>query len=392
MKRIEEELNLELRNLVPYFRELGIRKVNFMSLGNSIASGYSNCDVVKPLLERSLVTDDFYNLSLAVGLDVNFYNAARAQNNRDEHIYNWILNNTSFNEISRWSRNDYQSGPSSMNPASMKEIEFDKYYPYRYDSLGIRDVLMEKNPGVSNIVIYSGATGSFLDSWTRNGNGRLSRGFIGNVVDNFKRYHGNIATGSIKRDIISMEAILQYIQNQNRFQGTNTQVYLSGAPDFLNCHITNILSKKVERASEYYANTSYVSPVKSKFFYHTKYVDKAVDIHYDEEEYLRYLKQVVEKISSEYLMNQAMIDIDRKLYHLSTSIEFQSEDLRKDYVYMEKEITDILEPWHETLKADKQDMKLFYKQLMDYYLKRKPNDFHYVDRELFEEKVYRLSR
>lgn len=114
---------------------------------------------------------------------------------------------------------------------------------------GLQEILFEKSNNLANIIIYNGATGSFLDNITRNG--KLSQKL----------------TYGIKRDITSLEATLKIIQEKNRNSSLNIQLYLCGAPNFLGLHISDIINHKLQSLSKNYAFVTYVEPVKSKLLY-----------------------------------------------------------------------------------------------------------------------------
>lgn len=156
-------LNRRLRDLL---KRNGITNLNLTSVGNSIASGYSMNSTIKPLLFRNEslkgIMDDG-NICLSV------CHFARAQNNCDEHINEWFVGNKSLSEIFEMNRRDYDGLQISM-PSSLTKKEIEQYYPSDIENdEGLKDRILRTNPGLANIVIYSGITGSFLDNWTRGG-------------------------------------------------------------------------------------------------------------------------------------------------------------------------------------------------------------------------------
>ena len=94
------------------------------------------------------------------------------------------------------------------------------------------------NDDSANIVIYNGGTGAVLDNLTRNGNVSCSN--------------------SIKKDISYIESTLGLIQNNNRNNNSNTQVYMCGAPRIYNTRISDLLiNNKIKPVLKRYSNTTY---------------------------------------------------------------------------------------------------------------------------------------
>lgn len=92
------------RKLASFFDEFGIKNFRLISLGNSIASGYSMVRTTKPLLLRNSSLQEIMAL-----YDINLerYHFARAQNNNDEHIFEWLTQNIKESDIYQMNRQDY---------------------------------------------------------------------------------------------------------------------------------------------------------------------------------------------------------------------------------------------------------------------------------------------
>ena len=88
-----------------------ITNLRLISLGNSIASGYSMVRSTKPLLLRNESLEEVLKEE-----NINFerHHFARAQNNNDEHIFGWLVSNIKESEIHRMNRSDYSGSASSM--------------------------------------------------------------------------------------------------------------------------------------------------------------------------------------------------------------------------------------------------------------------------------------
>lgn len=372
-----ESLLREANNgLALVFKKLGIKKFVFTSVGNSIGSGYSMVRKTMPLLLRNKTLNDIMKLD-GISLEVRHF--ARAQNNNDEHVLEWLESNMKESDIHLMNLGDYSGGPVSVFEESLSDEEKEQFYPTDIAlDKGLKDVITENDDELANVVIYNGGTGSFLDNVTRGGKPK------------------NWFLAGVKRDIKNIEAIMTIIQTNNRLNGGNTQVYLCGAPDFLGIKVTSIINRKLKRVASEYANVTYVKPVKSKFFYtpleSEDDIDKAqglfkrflgsADIHYDEEEYLMFNTNIIEAIRDNYVLNDALINLDRNLYFLNYTIETSNQELRNKEDFLNDTINKLSTITGEKIE-DEEVRETFYKKAHDYILERLPYDFYYVGLDNF---------
>ena len=75
------------------------------------------------------------------GITPEIYSFAKAQNNNDERIFLWILNNIKLSEIYAMNRHDYGTSESAMREYPIKEIE--KMFPENPNP----------NPGLKNVIL-----------------------------------------------------------------------------------------------------------------------------------------------------------------------------------------------------------------------------------------------
>lgn len=348
-----KELSTLNVKLMKKLQGLGVKNLILTSLGNSIAAGYSLNKTVRPLLERNETIEE---ISDEYGINLDRYSMARAQNNNDNKIFSWVLNNTKFSEMHDINIRDY-SDSSRCYMNNKGSVIMDSA-----TNEGIADIIKKSDSGLANVIVYHGCTGSFLDNVTRKGIHPIS---------------------SIRKDQESLNALLNYVQNQNRKEGTNTQVYLGGAPDFLGLKITNVINHGIKKKSKLFANTSYVKPVKSTFIY-----DTGVDIHYDEDEYISLNKNIIKSINDNYIYNMALIDIDRTLYKISENIELlTSFNSNPDYFVIA--LDEKIEYWFNYLRENKCDIKKFKNRLIQYFKENYPYDFFYIEKEKTIEKIKR---
>lgn len=381
----QETLNEEL---AIFFKEHGITNFRLTSMGNSIASGYSMVRTIKPLLLRN---ESIKEIMKAHDIAVDHHSFARAQNNNDEHIHEWLINNTKESEIYQMNRMDYEENSKiKQSSPGINQEKINEYYPKELDiDLGLKDTILESDENLANIVIYNGATGSILDNNTRGG----------------KLTHR--LTYGIKRDITSIEATLKYIQNSNRNNNTNTQVYLCGAPNYLG-FVTSVINKKLKRLAKEYANVTYVKPIIPKMLYKKYDIDKIEnieeaqsiikeltslrpDIHYNELEYLKLNNNIIESISNNYDVNQALINADRELYKLSSHLELSKIPVDKNSQYVNDMVASIIGGEYSKI-TNKDQKNRFITKAKKYLLSRLPYDFHYVGKNNIQASINKASK
>ena len=367
-KILERQAQLN-NNLASTLKQLSIKEVILTSLGNSIATGYSLVRKVQPLLLRNESIKDIFKKH---EIDLDIFHFARAQNNGDEHIYDWIVNNRKLSDINKSVQVDYGNGKTSMDTPGFDRTKMNEYYPtYLEDDEGLQDIVLSNDDNLANIVVYNGCTGSFLDNVTRQG--KISQKL----------------TYGLNRDIKSLEATLKFIQFSNRFNNTNTQVYLCGAPNWLGIHLTDILNNKLKKVAQEYANVTYVDSVTAKVFYPKKDITDpnqvqsllkkitniAVDMHYDEVEYLKFNNNIIEAINDNYLIKSVLINLDRQLYKLNSLVErgeFSEENINGEILRI---VASELKRFEDTRQLQK-----FKNIAINYLIERFPYDFYYLQK------------
>lgn len=98
MSYIKEEIKKVNNQLLFLCNKLAIKNINFVGLGNSLTSGYSLSDITKPFLQwnKSLFDNNT--------TDVNYYSFSRNSDNCFIHLYNYLVNNCSLEEIKSFIR------------------------------------------------------------------------------------------------------------------------------------------------------------------------------------------------------------------------------------------------------------------------------------------------
>ena len=368
---IQDSINLKLADL---FNKNGIKNFRLTSLGNSIATGYSIVRTTKPLLARN---ESLNEIMSSNGIAVETNSVARPQDNNDEHIFEWLSTNKTVGEINKMVQHDFANTRTSRPPIyGLNQQEVKEAYPSD-NNARLQDLLKGSNADLANVVIYNGATGSFLDGITRSGTLRQK------------------LTYGITRDLTSIESTLKWIQSQNRDNNSNTQVYLCGAPNFLGLGLSTIfINNRLKKIAEKYANVVYVEPLNSKFFYDKFIKDespvdkmlngKGIDIHYSEEEYVKFCNNIFESILTNYIPRQTLINLDRRLCRYNNELQFFQEDVVDDKQKRNEQINKILDEEINKIE-DQNDRIKFLKLLKKYMIERFPYDFYYLNkRDTFE--------
>ena len=342
-----QELEKWNQNVGKQFHQLGISKLWITSYGNSIASGFSMVDPIIPLL--------FRNVSLKKTMEeheieLRQFHFARAQNNNEEHVLHWLLDNISEIEMNQMNHVDYGNYPSSMSSTPMTQKELEQYFPLMLEEpMRLQDIVTTKQSDLANIIIYNGATGSLIDNFTRKGK------------------HKNLS--GVTRDIKGLDGILRIIQDFNRERGTNVEVYLCGIPNVMGINVSEIVNIQLKKLSREFANVVYIEPVKEQLF---RFQDGIkVDVHYSTNEYQELHIKIMKRIYEQYFSCKIKIEIDRMLYQQSQKAEFGDLALFEDY----------LEECFRKIKNQNIDLRLFQKDLLKYVLERYPYDYFYLPKK-----------
>jgi len=312
-------LTEENKKLVDLLKDLNIEKLNMTSVGNSIASGYSVSDSIKPLLSRN---ESLYEMleNNNIKSELNIF--ARCQNNREDKSLSYMFNNTKKSELNKYNRSDYMKEDVEEN-ITVEEVY--KYFPIEVENdKGLDDIILEKEDNLANIIVSCCCTGSFLDNITRGGK-ILNKGF--------------------QEDLISIECVLKYIYYKNPY----TQVYVSGIPNFLNISITNIVNNRIKSICDKYVNSTYVESVPAHLFYN-KDNKIVVDLHHNENEYLNLNNNFISAINDNYLDNMLKTEMHLLFSSISSKNEVESPKLKNDSSIIEEKLNNLLlkyKPYYE---------------------------------------------
>lgn len=354
----EENEKLEQVNeeLVRFMRDYPKDKLSLTAIGNSISDGFSLAEPGRLLLDRNLGLVDF---GKSQGLDVQTYQLSRSENNNSLAVANWIIQNCCEKDSYNWNKVDYIRLKNS-GTRLLSEEEINKFFAGGSDKK-VQDIIFDKNKNNANIVILNLGTGSFLDVVTRNGSLTIPI-FLDLILPN--------VFGAIDRDIYGISAILELIQNNNRLHNSNTQVYLCGAPRFLNTAVTDIfMNSKIKKVGEGFANVTYVPSFPRQAFYE-KEGHIIIDPHYNHAEYYHFLAEIENKIIDNYLVRDLMIDLDRILFKMSNDNDINGTD------YSKNDIKDVIDEIAKKYESKTGDYNYFIEFIKTYLKGRHPFDFY----------------
>lgn len=349
--RNEEKEKLEQVNeeLVKFMREYPKDILSLTAIGNSISDGFSMSEPGKLLLDRNLGLVDYGKRN---GLDIKTYHLSRSENNNALIVANWIIQNYTESDTHKWNKADYFRAIENGNTL-LTEDEINKFFAGGSDRK-VQEVIFDQNKNNANIVILNLGTGSFLDVITRHGS--LS---IPNV------FH------SVDRDIYGINSILELIQNNNRNNNTNTQVYLCGAPRIMNTVITDIfMNPKIKKTASDFANVTYVPSFPRQAFYKTLNGSIIPDPHYNHAEYYHFLAEIENKIIDNYYIRDLMIDLDRVLFQMSNDNDVNGTN------YSKNDIKDVIDEIAKKYESKTGDYNYFISFVQSYIKDRYPFDFY----------------
>ena len=348
--KIEEKEKLDQANeeLIRYMRDYPKDKMTLTAIGNSVSDGFSMCEPGKLLLDRNLGLIDYGKNN---GLDVEIYQLSRSENNNAFAVSNWIIDNCCEKDSYKWNIEDYKKAIKRGKPI-LTEDEINKFFTGGSNKK-IQDILFNNDKNNANIVILNLGTGSFLDVVTRHGS--LSIPSMLNAID---------------RDACGICSILELIQNNNRKNASNTQIYLCGAPRIMNTAITDIfINSKIKKVGKEYSNVTYVPSFPRQAFYKTSSGNIIPDLHYNQAEYYHFLKEIENKIIDNYLVRDLMIDLDRLLYQMSNDNDINGTN------YSKNDIKDIIDEIATKYESKTGDYNYFIEFVKTYIKERYPFDY-----------------
>lgn len=363
MEKTLRDLDYKNQKLVEIMINNRIGRLDLISCGNSIATGYSMNSISKPLLYRN---ESIKNKFIKNGIILNRYHFCRAEDNNDEHIFSYLVNNTTLGEINKLNRFDVPN----MNFQGINQENLEEYYPLNdnttLNSLFSKDSIENNNGTASSVVVYNGVTGSFLDNVTRGGK--------------------HFFTYGVKRDCTSIEAFLKYIQELNRKQNKGIQVYLCGAPKLLGLSDL-FMNTRLKKIAKNYANVVYVENIPKKLIYKKEDGSITFDLHYNIKEYLELNDKIIGTINDNYTKTRVIIELDKKLYELNTNYQLGIVSNNNISTEVDLIISQVVSKYKSSLVKDNVNIKEMLKDIRTYLINRVPYDFYYVGKKQIKTKL-----
>lgn len=164
-----------------------VKDVNFIVLGNSLSSGYSMSDKIKPFFDQYNILKEQLTKN---NINYNIYNFGLIAGNSNGNILNLLNDNKSLEYIKKVFAHDLDFDSSVGNSkivgandiaeykstgrvpiGSITEPDYKNFYAINASDQETRilDLLEKKDSGVQNIVILNGFTGELMDMIFRGG-------------------------------------------------------------------------------------------------------------------------------------------------------------------------------------------------------------------------------
>ena len=105
---LQRKINTKLAEI---FKANGIKNFRITSVGNSIATGYSMVRTTKPLLLRN---ESLEEILAAESIRLDRHSFARAQNNNDRVMFNYLVTDKPESEVNKEARHDFSNARTSM--------------------------------------------------------------------------------------------------------------------------------------------------------------------------------------------------------------------------------------------------------------------------------------
>lgn len=359
---------------IELMNRLGIKKVNLTSIGNSIATGFSFNDSLIPLLKRNSDLVD------RADFDLKLRAYARAEDNCDSNIFEWLEGNFTQSQINELVRFDYQNKYGMfrglyelLDDKNQENVKYAKnkiaiinkvveeYYPKEVkDDIGLNDLVRQNEEGLANIFVYNGYTGGFLDKVTRNGLPNVFKGFT--------------------KDKDSLKANLRKIFTDN----PHAQVYLCGMPNITGIHATYIKNKDLKAICKEFPNCVYVAPAPQHFLY-KKDGRISIDIHYNDEEYLNFNANIMNAIVNNYVPTKILIDFHLYMRRLSDQFMKQDADLEEEKIQQIFKVN--VDEYFDNLVSKYDLSAKEFKKIRSYYKEEYPHKFYYSPRKHVIERI-----
>lgn len=328
-----EKLNSLLSSLTGVF--------NIASVGNSIASGYSKCDEMLPLLTRTRLGTSSEKIKV--------YTYARVRKNEDYNILKWITENISHTQINEMLIQDILEKKGKYANFGPKQLK--AYREMQAQSnIGLKDFIKLNN----NIIIYNGLTGTFTDI-VRKGNAKDRMSLL----------------KCFQMDYEYLKMVLTQIYLEN----PRVQVYLCGIPDILELGLSNLFDKYLIEVAKKFPNVIYLPGVSRNLL--AKFANqKETDIHYSCPEYLMLLNNILNCLIKNYGNLALKNEILSGLKELNQNISSVDVRVKAGPEEIKRVLSSAIEKYGKYAIEEQKILSSVQRYYNDHYL----TDFYCTDR------------
>jgi hypothetical protein len=139
-----------------------VTSINFIIIGNSLASGYTVASKIKPLFERNKTLSKELKKQ---NISNNIYHFSQPYDNPNKSILSWIKNNQTQKEVLAQQIKHYFSGPRKNIDKNNIDLQtLKKYFSKNIkDKQGIKNLIKNQQKHNLNIIVFSGNTGATMD-------------------------------------------------------------------------------------------------------------------------------------------------------------------------------------------------------------------------------------
>lgn len=289
-------------------QQTGIKHINFVVIGNSLASGYSMSEEIAPFFDQfRFIKQEL----LENGITSNIYNWAIPHDNSNEKILQILQENTSLEKIKRIQayhlRFPYSidnSDPIGFDDVVKYKTEgvlplgeiskktYDRYFKIQEgdENIKILDTLSDNNPEVLVIPIIMGNTGELCDTLSRGGNLRF-------LKENESLENRNLY--DILQKIIEVNSSIMILVGQI------PHFYLNKLP--VSHIITGPMNRKIKDITDSMPGVYLTGAINFNLIHKNaanKPNNTILDVHGDALQYIKMTNKFMETINANYLGNR----------------------------------------------------------------------------------------
>lgn len=278
LTELQKENNFFLHKL----KNKKIEEVNFIILGNSLASGYTVVNKIRLFFDRN---EDLLEKLKKAKIVAHKYHFAQPYDNENSKILAWLKNNQTSAEIFAGQKKNYFTGPrKEIDKWNIDEKTLESFFAENMKkNLGVRDLIQKNEAGKLNLVIFLGNTGETM----------------ARVKDENVLHYIKASIEGLKKDLINFKEIIAYLVNLNK----KTLVLIMGVPKhqaFL-FRIFNLLIRAVNRwckkVAEKEKNVLFTDGGGMLVKRYKVNGEDLLDLHPDDENYLRMLTQCMKGLN-----------------------------------------------------------------------------------------------